>query len=79
MHSFCADFMAWTIRHGAVLGLSRVCHTCKQLPMKDGLSTVAWSTLVSSHSTEKDARVLEAFKMSQVHLHSVFCMDPGFL
>ena len=35
--------------------------------MKDGLSSVAWSTLVSGHSTEKDHRVLEAFKMSQVH------------
>jgi hypothetical protein len=61
-----SDFMAWTIRHGAVLGLSRVCHTCKQLAMKDGLSSVAWSTLMNGHSTEKDTRVLEAFRMSQI-------------
>lgn len=59
--------MAWTIRHAAVLGLSRVCHTCKQLTMKDGLSSVTWSTLVHGHSTERDNRVLEAFKMSQVY------------
>ena len=67
--TFSSDFMAWTIRHGAVLGLSRVCHTCKQLAMKDGLSSVAWSTLMNGHSTEKDTRVLEAFRMSQVHVH----------
>ena len=49
-----------------MLGLSRVCHIYKQRIAKDGLSSVAWSALMERHSTEKDSRVLEAYKMSQV-------------
>ncbi len=66
------DFTSWTIRHGAVLGLSRVCKVCRHVPMKDGLSNVAWTKLVERDSEEKDGRVLEAYKLSQVPV--LICM-----
>ncbi len=34
--------------------------------MKDGLSSMAWSKLVETDSAERDKRVLEAYKLSQV-------------
>ena len=60
------ECMAWMVRHCAVLGLSRVCRVNRQLTVKDGLGGMAWSLLMQGHSTEKDSRVLEAYKMSQV-------------
>ena len=60
------DFPSWSVRHAAVLGLSRVSKTCRSLPMKDGLSNVAWSRLVERHTAESDPRVLHAFNISQV-------------
>ena len=39
---------------------------CHDLPMKDGLSSVAWSKLMQRHSLEKEDKVLEAYKISQV-------------
>ena len=36
--------------------------------MKDGLSEVAWSKLIERHSSEKDPRVVEAYKVSKVKI-----------
>ena len=60
------ECMAWAVRHCAVLGLSRVCHANRQIAVKDGLGGVAWSLLMENHSSERDSRVLEAYKISQV-------------
>ena len=60
-------FNSWSIRHGAVVGLSRVCLVCSDLPIKDGLSDIAWSKLMERYSTENDARVIEAYKVSKVY------------
>ena len=57
---------AWAVRHCAVLGLSRVCTAHRPLAGRDGLGGVAWSLLMQGHSTERDSRVLEAYRMSQV-------------
>ena len=65
------DLSSWSVRHCAILGLSRVCRTCRKLPMKDGMSNVSWSKLMQRHSIEKDNRVLEAYKLSQVCCTSV--------
>ena len=62
-----AGFSSWSIRHGAILGLSRVCRVCSNLPMKDGLSEVAWRKLMERHTAENDSRVIEAYKVSKVH------------
>ncbi|CAI8036202.1 hypothetical protein GBAR_LOCUS20305 [Geodia barretti] len=62
-----SECMAWMVRHCAVLCLSRVCRTNRQLSVKDGLGGSAWSLLMQGHSTEEDSRVLEAYKMSQVY------------
>lgn len=59
-------FCDWQIRHGAILGLSRVSKTCRNLPMKDGLSEVAWSKLSERQVAERDTRVLQAFNLAQV-------------
>lgn len=48
-----------------------MCRVCLDLPMKDGLSSVAWSKLMERHSIEKDNKVLEAYKISQVSMHIV--------
>ena len=61
-----SDFYSWAIRHSAVLGLSRICKVCQHVPVKDGFSTVAWKKLTERHSSEKEDRVLEAYKLSQV-------------
>lgn len=65
------DLSSWSVRHCAILGLSRVCRTCRKLPMKDGMSNVSWSKLMQRHSIEKDSRVLEAYKLSKVCSTSV--------
>lgn len=57
---------SWAIRHCALLGLSRVNQVCKDLPAKDGFSSVAWSRLTERQSVETDRRVLEACKLQQV-------------
>ena len=59
---------SWSIQHGAVLGLSRICQAYSNLPMKEGLSHVAWSKLMERQSTENDARVIEAYKVSKVQI-----------
>ena len=66
MYFSTAEVTSWSVRHAAVLGLSRVCKVCRKLPMKDGLSSVAWSKLVERETAEKDDRVSEAYKLSQV-------------
>lgn len=60
------DSYGWQIRHGAVLGLSRVNKTCRSLPMKDGLSDVAWAKLAERQALERNASVLQAFSLTQV-------------
>ena len=50
------------------MGLSRVCKACRSLPMKDGLSDLAWSKLLQIHAIEKDSRVSQAFDIAQVYL-----------
>ena len=70
IQNFCAEFPSWSIRYEAILGLSRVSKTCRSLPMKDGLSSVAWSKLMERHAAERDPRVLEAFNISQVRQYS---------
>ena len=70
-----AGFSSWSIRHGAILGLSRVSRVCSSLPMKDGLSEVAWSKLTERHAAENDSRVIEAYKVSKVHVYSVECLE----
>lgn len=66
--SLCAD-MSWTVRHAAVLGLSRVVQVCKSVPLREGFSHVAWRGLTEVHSTERDPRVTEAFKLSLVRIY----------
>ncbi len=61
----CAD-MSWTVRHAAVLGLSRVVRVCGPVAVQDGFSHVAKGRLTEAHSHEKEPRVLEAFKLAQV-------------
>ncbi len=41
--------------------------------MKDGLSSMAWSKLVETDSAERDKRVLEAYKLSQVRACECEC------
>lgn len=66
LYRTCPDFCAWSVRHGAILGLSRVNKICLHLPMKDGLSEVAWAKLVEREAAERDTRVLQAFNLAQV-------------
>ena len=66
--SLMTDFFDWSVRHGAVLGLSRVSKACRSLPMKDGLSDLAWWKLVERHKAECDIKVLQAFSIAQVQL-----------
>lgn len=66
MHVYTVWLASWSVRHGAILGLSRVNVMCRSLPMKDGLSDVAWCRLVDRHRAEKDPRVLQAFNIAQV-------------
>lgn len=61
----------WSIRHEAVLGLSRVNKTCRSLPMKDGLSEVAWAKMVERQAAERDTRVLQAFSLAPVMYASI--------
>ena len=68
------DFSSWSVRHGAILGLSRVCRVCSRLPMKDGLSEVAWSKLMERHDSESDSRVTEAYKVSKVQMYTCLCL-----
>ena len=72
MHVNCSEYSAWMIRHCAVLGLSRVCHACKHHAISESIGSEAWSLLMEKHSTEKDSRVLEAYKMSQVHFTCIY-------
>ena len=65
---FFKDSYGWQIRHGAVLGLSRVNKTCRSLPMKDGLSDVAWAKLAERQALERNASVLQAFSLTQVRV-----------
>lgn len=62
----CSEYSAWMIRHCAVLGLSRVCHACKHHAISESIGSEAWSLLMERHTNERDSRVLEAYKMSQV-------------
>ena len=57
---------SWAIRFVALLGLSRVCRVCSKMHLKDGMSALAWSRLVEAHATERDSRVMEAYKTRQV-------------
>ena len=51
---------------------------CSSLPMKDGLSEVAWSKLMERHTIENDSRVIEAYKVSKVHMCDYpFSRVPG--
>ena len=63
----------WSIRHEAILGLSRVNKTCRSLPMKDGLSEVAWAKMVERQAAERDTRVLQAFSLAQVRWCAYTC------
>ena len=79
--SVVSDFSGWMIRHCAVLGLSRICHMCKHnttTATKGSIGHEAMSLLMQGHSNEKDSRVLEAYKMTQVlciyvHFVSSYC------
>ena len=58
---------SWFVRHCVILGLSRICHTCRDLPIQDGFSGVAWSVLQKRFSLESEQRVLQAYKLEQVN------------
>ncbi len=57
---------SWRVRYSAIQGLVKICRCCAADPIKEGLRTVAWNTLLKAHSMEKDTRVLEALKVGQV-------------
>ena len=46
-------------------GLVRICRQCGD-NTRDGMRGVAWNQLMRHHSSEKDVRVLEAWKLAQV-------------
>lgn len=56
---------SWRIRFAAVQGLVRICRQCGD-NTRDGMRGVAWNQLMRHHSSEKDVRVLEAWKLAQV-------------
>ena len=57
---------SWRIRFAAVQGLVRICRQCGGDKTKDGMCGVAWNQLMRHHSSERDVRVLEAWKLAQV-------------
>ena len=50
----------------ALQGLTRVNQACKEIPSRDGFSSVAWSIIQTRKMKEKNFKALGAYKIQQV-------------
>lgn len=58
---------SWRIRFAAMQSLARICRDLKGDQAREGLRSLAWNSLLKANAKEKDLRVTEALKVSQVN------------
>ncbi|CAG5126547.1 unnamed protein product [Candidula unifasciata] len=68
---------SWRIRFTAMQSLGRICQCLKDDKTREGLRSIAWSALLKANAKEKDVRVTEALKVSQIHIDSKKFLDPS--
>ncbi|XP_019856026.1 PREDICTED: uncharacterized protein LOC109584648 isoform X2 [Amphimedon queenslandica] len=56
---------SWKVRYMALQGLTRVNQACKEIPSRDGFSSVAWDIMQARKMKEKNFKALGAYKIQQ--------------